>query len=468
MNQSLICERFPERVAVISENGLEVTYRQLRGEIESVAKYLAPRSVIFIQGENHFQSLLYYLAALESGVVPLMLSHELSELRLQELVDTYQPRYIVRLAERELAGFVEKVRHDGYVLLESERVQSQTIHPELAFLATTSGTTGSPKLVRYTRKNLLANAADIATYLSLDENERAILHLPIHYSFGLSIINSHLYVGASIVLTRKTVMQKEFWDEMRRHRVTSFSGVPFHYETLVRLKLAELALPDLKTFTLAGGRLSESKMALFAKQCLDLGLQFWPMYGQTEASPRISYLEPDFVMAKLGSIGKAVPSGKLWIRSESGQDITATGAIGELVYEGENVCLGYAQTLADLSLGDEKCGVLFTGDLAKADEEGFFYLQGRIKRFIKVFGKRVSLDHVEQMLVGMGLQVLVGGTDDKLVVGIVDEGQLDTTTLRKQIAELVHVNFTAITIKPFSAFPRLENGKVNYQCLLTK
>ncbi|WP_462163500.1 AMP-binding protein [Pseudoalteromonas xiamenensis] len=468
MNQSLICERFPNRVAVILENGLEITYQQLGDEIQSVAKYLSPRSVIFIQGENHYQSLLYYLAALESDVVPLMLSQELSELRLQELIDTYQPKYVVRLAAQKLGGFAEVVRQHDYVLLESTRPQNHAIFPELSFLATTSGTTGSPKLVRYTRKNLLTNAADIASYLRLNENERAILHLPMHYSFGLSIINSHLYMGASIVLTRKTVMQKEFWDEMRRHRITSFSGVPFHYETLVRLKLAELALPDLKTFTLAGGRLSESKMALFAKQCIDLGIEFWPMYGQTEASPRISYLEPDFVMAKLGSIGKAVPSGKLWIRSESGQDITATGAIGELVYEGENVCLGYAQTLADLSLGDEKGGVLFTGDLATADEEGFFYLQGRIKRFIKVFGKRVSLDHVEQILVGMGLQVLVGGADDKLVVGVVDDGQLDIIALRKQIAELVHVNFTAIIIKPFSEFPRLENGKVNYQCLLTK
>ncbi|CAM3591504.1 AMP-binding protein [Pseudoalteromonas maricaloris] len=465
--QSVINKQYPEHIAVITENGESYTYRALLDDVANAAKPLQQKALLFIIGNNDYPCLVHYLAAIEAEVVVLFLSANMATEQLETLVCTYRPDYVLTKAKKAsiFSKYTVLSSQDQYQLLCDPLNKPHSLHPQLAFLASTSGSTGSPKLVRFSRQNLLSNAQAIKEYLSITPLERAIVHLPISYSYGLSIVNSHLLAGASIYLTNETIMDKSFWENMTAHEITSFSGVPFHYESLLRMKLDTMKLPHLRTMTQAGGKLAERYLSKIQTLTNKMGINFWVMYGQTEASPRISYMQPSDLNTHLGSIGKAIPRGKLWLQDEQGNDITESGDIGELVYEGDNVCLGYAETIFDLSKGDENQGILKTGDLASC-KQGYFYIEGRLKRFIKVFGNRISLSHVEATLQELGYESVAFGTDDKLNIAIVNGEEIDLRTLKKTFAELFSINFTAIKIQTVSHIPRLESGKVDYQCLM--
>jgi len=465
-----INKNYPERTALITEQGQSISYAKLLIDIEKVSQQLIDGSIIFILGKNDYTTLIFYLASLESKTVPLLLSPELSDEQLQVFINKYQPKLILTNLpiEKSLDHFKQVSKHNLYSLFKNPNTLLPKLHNDLALLMTTSGSTGSPKLVRLSMNNLIANAASISEYLSITPEDRAIAHLPISYSYGLSIINSHLYAGASFYLTSSSLMEKTFWQEMKAFKITSFSGVPFHYETLLRLRFENMDLDNLKTMTQAGGKLAANKMEKVLAACQTKNIKFWAMYGQTEASPRISYLPTEDTSRKIGSIGKAIPHGHLWIKNEQGKDITSSGETGELVFEGENVCLGYAQSAEDLTLGDDNNGVLNTGDIACADKEGYFYIKGRIKRFLKIYGNRISLDQVESLLSKRGYESVAHGRDDKLTIQVVANIEFDTNAFRREIANLIKVNFVAITVKTITEIPRLENGKVDYKCLTSQ
>ena len=189
------------------------------------------------------------------------------------------------------------------------------------------------------------------------------------------------------------------------------------------------------------------------------------MYGQTEATARMAFLESSEVKRKLGSIGKAIPGGNLWLEDETGQTISAPGITGELIYSGPNVCLGYAECRADLTLGDSNGGVLRTGDLAGKDEEGYFYIKGRKHRFLKIFGKRVSLESVEKWFVDRELTCAAHGTDDHLMVSVEGEQRAITKQLSSEAAAAFNLHPTAVNVRIVAKIPRLNTGKVDYLCL---
>ena len=287
-------------------------------------------------------------------------------------------------------------------MLERRDTRDISLHPNLALMLSTSGSTGSPKLVRLGHRNVASNAQSIAEYLGLSAAERPITSLPMAYSYGLSIINSHLAVGATLVLTSRGVLEKDFWSAMAEYECTSFAGVPYTYQMLLRVGLLKKSLPSLRTLTQAGGRLDPSYIEQVRTIASERGWSFYVMYGQTEASPRISYVPPAELHRKVGSIGIPVPGGSLEVDPD-----------GELVYSGPNVMLGYAQCEADLCKGDELGGVLKTGDLGRRDEDGFFYVTGRRSRFLKMFGQRFSLDEIENELASrLHSPVACRGSDD--------------------------------------------------------
>ena len=336
----------------------------------------------------------------------------------------------------------------------------------LALLLTTSGSTGSPKLVKISNKNLVSNAISISKYLDISENDRAITSLPFNYSYGLSVINSHLYSGGSIVLTNKSIMEGGFWDAVRNNSVTSFSGVPYSYEILLKLKIEKLDAPSIKKMTQAGGKLDSEKIEKIYTACRDNSIKFYTMYGQTEATARISYLPTEDTLRKPNSIGIAIPDGQLWLENKNGDIVKKAGVIGELVYQGANVSMGYAKNINDLTSGDVNCGVLKTGDLASFDEEGYFYIEGRKNRFIKVYGIRVSLDSLEKMVSKMGYTCAATGVDNKLLLYVVANlSDLSSEQLRMDIAGVLRINIIAIYINLVKELPRLETGKVDYNLL---
>ena len=338
------------------------------------------------------------------------------------------------------------------------------ISSNLALLLTTSGSTGSPKLVRLSYNNLLSNAISISKYLRINQNERPITTLPIHYSFGMSIINSHLISGSTILLTNKSIFSPDFWKFLKTNKPTSISGVPFTFEMLKKLRFFSMDLPSIKSITQAGGKMDLNLNKEIAEYCKKTNKHLYVMYGQTEASPRISYVPYQKALEKIGSIGIPIPDGKLSLIDSDRNIINDVEVEGELVYEGPNVCLGYASKISDLAKGDENGGILFTGDIAYRDNECFFYVTGRKKRFIKLFGNRINLDYVERLLNKDICECACVGNDNLMKVYIVKSDKIDEA--KKYIINKFKLNSKFIEIKFINKIPKNSYGKTAYSTLI--
>jgi acyl-CoA synthetase (AMP-forming)/AMP-acid ligase II len=348
----------------------------------------------------------------------------------------------------------------GYTAARPTSASEAVAHADLALLLTTSGSTGSPKLVRLTARNLEANARSITEYLGLGPAERAVQSLPMYYSYGLSVLNSHLLAGGSVVLTPHSFMRPEFWRDVDEQRATSFAGVPYMYETLHRLRFDPARHPSLRTLTQAGGALRRELTSHFHARCAAAGARLVVMYGQTEATARISYVPPERLAEKVGSIGRAIPGGTLRLERLEGMD----GAAAELVYEGPNVMMGYAETPADLALGDVQRGVLRTGDLGAVDADGYFSVVGRLKRFAKLFGRRVSLEDVERELESaFPVRAIATEAGERLQVCVAAEAAVADDALVAHLARFLAVPPSAIALRRLAELPLTATGKKDYK-----
>ncbi len=344
----------------------------------------------------------------------------------------------------------------------SQKPAFHNIYADTALLLSTSGTTGSPKLIRLSYRNLQSNAEAIVQYLGINSAETAITSLPLSYSYGLSVVNSHLLAGATLVCTNASIVTQEFWADFSEQRCTSFAGVPFSYSMLERLRLERMNLPALRTLTQAGGRLAPEKVQLFADIARRSGARFFVMYGQTEATARISYVPSDRLDAKIGSIGLPIPGGRLRLMQE-GCEITEPDREGELVYSGPNVMLGYAETRDCLAKGDELLGTLHTGDLGHRDADGYFYITGRLKRFIKIYGLRLNLDEIEKMLESaLGRSVACGGQDECLHVLVESTSEADASEALKRVGSLYKLHPSSVRVRLVAALQVNSSGKKDY------
>ncbi len=391
-----------------------VSYRELGRGVAAVRQALAllERPAVVLQfARNSPAAVASYLACLSESV-PLGLGEPGSAAR-DRVIAAYVPSALL-LGDDEAAPSPDyelsaRVPEGGLTLWRRVDREPYPVspHPSLALLLSTSGSTGDAKFVRLSRSNLLANAQSIAQYLGLSEGDTAIQSLPMHYSYGLSIINSHLVSGASVALTPHSAIRPEFWKSVDDCGCTSFAGVPYMYETLNRLGITPTDHASIQTMTQAGGHLRTDLTLQFHSAAAAAGARFFVMYGQTEATARMSFVPPERLSEKAGSIGIAIPGGRLWLEPIEGEP-----SVRQIHYSGPNVMLGYASSPADLSLGDELGGMLATGDLGESDEDGFYRVTGRLARFAKLFGKRVSLNAIEgeiERLVEVRSAALDGG-----------------------------------------------------------
>ena len=450
---------------VISDDGSAYTYQDLIDSVDRIADYLKKRSLVFCLARNTIGSLAGYLSFITNGVVPVMIESSWDYEYLHKYLNIYKPEYIW-LPSETLLGLknAEIIIHEfDYSLYKLEWDFVYPLHNDLALLLTTSGSTGSPKLVRLTYENIISNATSIAEYLSIDEHERPITTLPMHYSFGLSIINSHLISGATLLLTDRSIVEKEFWSFFNNSRATSLSGIPYTFEILKKLRFMGMNTPHLKTITQAGGKLNDELNLEFSKFCRESGKKFYVMYGQTEATARMSYLPPEYSVEKVGSMGIAIPYGEFYLVDDEGNKIESDETVGELVYKGQNVSMGYASCGEDLSAGDENRRILVTGDFAKRDSDSFYYIVGRKKRFIKLFGNRVNLDETERLIKNITPDVACAGVDDNMVIYIADPNLLDT--VRSFISEKTGINSRAFEVRAIERIPKNSSGKTVYSQL---
>lgn len=456
---------FNNRIAVIDDAGSSCTYLDLKSHICEISSYLRVRGLAFCLCQNSIESLYGYFSFMSSDIPVVMLDAHKDIFLIRNLINLYRPRYIWApsvFRESYLEGNVQ-LCINGYVLIDTLK-DIYLMNPALSVLLTTSGSTGSPKLVRLTSMNLLSNAESIAKYLNIDGEERPITTLPMYYSYGLSIINSHVLKGATILLTNKSILQKEFWDFAKQEKATSMGGVPYTYEMLRRLHFFNMDLPYLTTLTQAGGKLNPILVKEVAENCKNAGKRFFVMYGQTEATARMSYLPADRAIEKSSSIGIPIPNGSISLIGTDGEEIEKPDVDGELVYKGPNVSMGYAETPSDLMKGDENKGILHTGDIAHRDKDGFYYITGRLKRFVKVWGNRCNLDAVEQIVKTITCNCACAGVDDCITVFVTDDICTDTE-IKNMLCSKTGLNIKAFKIRHINEIPKNNAGKVQYAAL---
>lgn len=456
---------YEDLIAVITDRNESLTYSELAKEVEKFHASLPEKGLVFTLCKNLLGAFVGYVACMNKNIPQLLLDGSKDLEMVMRLIEMYQPEYVWMPSSRmnEIDG--ETIyTYQEYSLLKmnySESVVNKAINQNLLLCLTTSGSTGSPKLVRLSEKNLKSNAESIANYLHITQKERPVTSLPMYYSYGMSVINSHLIKGATVLLTDKTVMQREFWDFLKEQKATSIAGVPYTYEMLKRLRFFRMNLPELKTMIQAGGKLNADYVKEYVDFAKANGKQFIVMYGQTEASPRMSYLPFDMAVEKYASIGIAIPGGKFSVIDGDGNEISTPETDGELVYKGDNVCLGYAETRTDLDKGDDNHGVLHTGDIAKFDNDGFFYITGRMKRFVKIWGNRTNLDATEQLVKAITPNCACAGVDDLITVFVTEEGLEEQ--IKNFLVEKTGFNPKAFQVRVIDHIPVKTSGKIDYR-----
>lgn len=438
----------PKAHIAVIDGEVTYTYGALVEAVDALATRLAEsdeKKLYFIQAANSFTSLVHYLAVLSAGHCAMLLNPSLAQAPLQALLSCYKPGGL--LSETGLQTFAQS---------------EYPIADELALLLSTSGSSGAPKQVALSYANLRANAQSICQYLPVEATHNALANLPMHYAYGLSVINTHLLMGATLVFTDHTPVNREFWTLLETLPVHSLAGVPHSYEMLIRLGLTRKALPDLCYFTQAGGKLKERWVKHMHEYCTEHNKAFYVMYGQTEATARMGWLAPEKLADKPGAIGQAIPGGEFALaHSSTGDTIRAPYAVGELRFRGPNVMLGYVNGQDDLQCFNP-VEWLHTGDLAQRDDEGDYSIVGRLKRIIKIHGQRISLDATETLLSERtDAEVVCIGGDDRLT--ILSNQALSHS--QKTIAQWLHVHPSSVHVTAPATLLYNDNGKLDYPAM---
>lgn len=428
--------RHGDNVAILTASR-RLSYTELADRVDAATRDLGDRRrLVLLETSNTVDTLIWYLGALAGNhvVLPVPAGRDHSA-----ITATYHPDVVVDATGMHI--------HPG---------RGHLLHDDLALLMSTSGSTGSPKLVRLSRTNLISNASAIAEYLGIRETDRAATTLPMSYCYGLSVINSHLLVGAALILTEHSVSDAEFWDLFRRHRGTTFAGVPYTFELLERVGFASMQLPHLRYLTQAGGRMPAERVRTFAALADTQGWQLFVMYGATEATARMAYLPPDLAHSHATAIGRPIPGGAFSIEPVDGWPEHGTG---ELVYRGANVMMGYADGPPDLALG-ATVDALRTGDIARRDSTGLYEVVGRKSRFVKMYGLRIDLQQLETTLREGGVPALCTDSGDRLVV--VAAGDHQHRELQRRTGQIAGIPASAVAAVCVPELPMLPSGKPDY------
>ncbi|MEI7595132.1 MAG: AMP-binding protein [Bacteroidota bacterium] len=439
-----------------SESGKELTFDQI---LSCELNIVDQKKLVFLYLDNSLDSIIALWNFINSNHAVALLSPQINKEFKENFEEIYKPYYIFDKTRTELKDYKDKLFVHGLKIFESENDINSEIHADLKLMLSTSGTTGSPKFVKLSENNLVNNALSIIDYLPIVKDDVTPLNLPVYYSYGLSILTSNSIVGGSVICTNKDILMKEFWTDFSKFGFTSIAGVPFVYETLYRIGFTKNKYPSLRYLTQAGGKLNEKMVNLFAEYSKLENKLFFVMYGQTEATARISYLEPEKLLEKSGSIGKPIKNGEFIIDNDT----------GELQYKGPNVFGGYASKRIDLKSFDNQ-QLLKTGDLGRVDEDGYYYITGRLKRFIKIFGIRINLDDIETLLKNhfTGNTFVTIGIDDKQLFVGVNTKNVNKNDIIDFIVNKLDIHPSAIKVDFIENIPLTANGKIDYNAIYEK
>ena len=442
--------KFKKNKALIFENGKYFTYNSLILNSKKISKFLpTQKKLIFLLGQNNLETIAGYISFIDKGHTVALLDHKINNFFLKKLISLYKPSYI----------FCEKTKHKkntltpififkSYVLFRNKQNPKYVLHEDLMLLMSTSGSTGSPKLVKQSYLNVASNTDNIIRYLNIKSKDTTITSLPISYVYGLSVVNTHLLKGAKIVLTNKSMVEKKFWELIKNFKVNNFSGVPYNYSIVEKI-FKKGVPPSIKYTTQAGGKMNHPLIKNIIQIYKKHKIKFLQMYGAAEATSRMSYLDWKYADNKIGSIGKPIPGGNFYLVDNKEEKIKKSFKNGELVYQGKKVFIGYAKNIKDLSKPGISQGFLKTGDIAYKDKNGFYFIVGRKNRYCKIYGVRVNLPELESLLFERGVDsIMKEGNENQIFV--YTKNVLKTKKKLKYISELTSINLNVFIIKKYS------------------
>jgi len=448
-----------EDIALISvDNENKFTYSEVVKESAEFVRRIKSRSLVFLLCDNDPRIIMTYVGLIRKKIVVVLMDPNIVYSKLVELSEIYRPNFIISI--RNINTLQVMNNYKGCKIYKAFVEEKQLMNKNLAILLTTSGSTGSSKFVRISYDNIWNNTNDIIEYLNISQDEKVITTLPMYYTYGLSIINTHLCAGAQIILSNENVLSSKFHHYLEYYEITSFGGVPYIYEMLSRSTFFDNPPKSIRYITQAGGKLSECLCEKIVEKCKKRNIKFLVMYGQTEATARMAYLPWEYAIDKNGSIGKAIPNGTIQLVDSNNCKINQPYIVGEIAYLGKNVMLGYAENKNDLNKGDVLKGVLHTGDMAYMDQDGFYFIVGRKKRFIKAFGVRISLDEIENILIRKGFSCACVGRDNEVYIFISED--VDKNKIERIVLSETDIRKQCLFIKYAKDIPRTSSGKIKY------
>lgn len=414
------------------------------------------RAVVFIYNDNQLPTIETFLNFYQKRYTVALLNAGLHPQFKQNLEDEYRPAYIWDPSRTTVEGYDLKPVSENISLFKRKEIRNYPIHADVKLLMSTSGSTGSPKFVKISDDNLVQNALSIMEYMPITEHDVVPLNVPINFVYGFSIFTTNCIKANTIVCTDRDVLQKEFWSDLAYYGFSTLSGVPYFYELLQRFGFFKKDTPSLRYMTHTGGMLNKELANVISDYSHLYNKQFFAQYGQTEASGRMAFLPPQDFRDKGTSIGIPVKNGRFEIDKST----------GELIYYGPNVSGGYANNAFDLQ-DYNYSNKLYTGDLAEKNESGHFYIKGRIKRIIKLFGVRLNLDEVELLLKNEleGQTVICISVHDKYL-GIIHQNEfLVRETITQVLKEKLGLHTSSLKTYYLENIPLTVNGKVDYPAI---
>lgn len=440
------------RIAIADDNGNKITYKQLAEQAEALSPFMEERSLVFVLCNKHIETLKIIYEILYLNRVPLLLSEDINQNMLDNLIDVYQPLYIYCNREHDIVQRYNTIKEfDAHNLLKTN-FKNCSLHPDIALLLSTSGTTGSAKLVKLSYENLYENAKYTCLHLDIKEGQKGISPLPINYSYGIAFCFWHWHCGATLLVTEKPVIGREFREFYMKEKVNNFAATPYTFQMLERVRFWTPEILSYLHFAASGGAQMLEKDQLHLVSLMHD--KFWILYGQTECTCIISGMNFEENNIKLGSIGKAIRNMEVIIDDET----------SELCIKSKCICMGYAYQREDLSIGNTNQDILHTGDVAYMDDDGCIFLKGRIARFIKILGKRISLDDIEKLIKNkfVNIEVACIGTDDNLTVFYSKVEKDLKENIKNILSDDLKIPSKFITCEYIEDIPVNDAGKIMY------
>ncbi|MGB0868784.1 MAG: AMP-binding protein [Flavobacteriales bacterium] len=454
--QDILQNRNLSFVDAKSEN--EFTLNEILFDLKTIES--KNKQLVFLYCKNQIEDIGLYFSFLKSNFTIALLNRELNIELKQNLEKTYSPNVIFDDSRDGIEAYNRiQIQSDAQkltsTLFYNSNVQT-AIHANVKLLLSTSGTTGSPKFVKLSEENIYQNTLSISSYLPIISEDVTPLNLPIFYSYGLSVLQTNALKGGTIVCNTDDILSRTFWKQWDVYKFTSFAGVPFVYQMLERIGFLKKTYSSLRYFSQAGGNLNVKTKERFLNYGLENDYSFYVMYGQTEATARISYVEPKALQNNLTTIGTPILNGVLEIDKET----------EELLYKGPNIFGGYAKQASDLE-NWEDIQTLHTGDLAYKDKQGFFFIKGRMKRFVKLFGNRINLDEIERLIKQKlnGITCASIGFQDKHLIIFLEKPEFDTAEIHQFLTKEIKIHTSTIKYRFIEELPLNANGKMDYNQL---